>query len=108
MTTKNGALVAFGMRGNVWRSEDAGKTWAQIPIPNKIGINGGHVLDDGSIVLVGNVGMVATSRDDGKSFTVAMSPRGAGLSTVVQSAKGDLIVVGEAGASKLDPKLIGK
>lgn len=106
--TKDGALVAFGMRGNVWRSADQGSTWKKIETTTTIGINGGRVLEDGTVVLVGNTGLVLTSTDNGDSFKISMSPKGMGYATVIPNGKGELVAAGEAGVGVLESKLWGK
>lgn len=108
VVTKDGAILAFGMRGNVWRSTDQGTTWVKIETNTKIGINGGRVLEDGTVVLVGNTGLILTSTDNGGSFKISMAPQGMGYATVVPNGKGELVAAGEAGVSVLAGKLWGK
>jgi photosystem II stability/assembly factor-like uncharacterized protein len=50
----SGALLAFGMRGNVYRSKDQGESWEQMPFDSNSTLNGGSVAADGRVVLAGN------------------------------------------------------
>jgi photosystem II stability/assembly factor-like uncharacterized protein len=97
----DGALVLFGMRGTVFRSNDAGVTWQKIETGTTATFNSGRTLSDGRIILVGNAGLVATSTDSGQSFKIQWSPAGRGFSALVE-AGGGLVVAGEAGVGMLD------
>ena len=68
ITGKPGALVAFGMRGNVYRSRDAGQRWDKVETGIPAGLLGGTVTDEGKIVLVSQGGQVLVSSDDAQSF----------------------------------------
>lgn len=62
-------LLAFGMRGSLYRSTDAGKTWAKVAMSSMAGITGGTALKDGAILLVTQAGGIDVSRDHGKTFS---------------------------------------
>ncbi|MGH8519371.1 MAG: WD40/YVTN/BNR-like repeat-containing protein, partial [Panacagrimonas sp.] len=92
----DGTVLAYGMRGNVWRSADAGATWSQVDVGSTAAINGGRQLDDGRVVLSGNGGLLLISRDDGRTF--ARAAGAAGDLAQVQWLGGDaLLLVGAAG-----------
>jgi hypothetical protein len=59
VAARDGVLLVFGMRGNIFRSADNGATWQNIEIGTTTAFNGGRTLSDGRIVLVGNAGLVA-------------------------------------------------
>ena len=86
---KPGIVIAFGMRGNVYRSIDNGDSWekieAQVSGPGvyvqvrgstesiidksiQSGITGATIIDDGSIILVSQGGDLLLSKNNGKSF----------------------------------------
>jgi photosystem II stability/assembly factor-like uncharacterized protein len=102
LTTKDGALLAFGMRGNIYRSTDVGATWQKADIATTASLMSGKQLSDGRILLVGNAGLLADSHDDGRSFELHWSPLGKGFSALVEVPDG-VILVGEAGVTRLDP-----
>ena len=61
-------LLAFGLRGNAWRSTDGGRRWQQTATGIDTGLTGGTVLDDGRIVLVSQGGQLLLSRDNAGHF----------------------------------------
>lgn len=62
-------MLAFGLRGNVWRSGDGGGTWQRINSGLDSTVTAGTVLDDGRIMLVTSGGTAVVSADGGLSFT---------------------------------------
>jgi len=62
-------LLAFGMRGSLFRSGDQGKTWARIATSSSAGITAGTALPDGSVLLVNQAGGIDLSRDHGQTFS---------------------------------------
>ena len=69
ITGKPGALIAFGMRGNAFRSRDGGAGWQKVETGVPVGLMGATVTGEGKIVLVSQGGHVLVSSDDGASFT---------------------------------------
>lgn len=68
VTGKPGAVIAFGLRGNVFRSTDGGAHWQKIETGVSATLTGGTLTDDGRIVLVSQGGEVLVSGDGGASF----------------------------------------
>lgn len=90
-------VIAFGMRGSVFRSADAGQSWEKVSLGTTVGITGGVASPGGEVVLVTQGGAIAHSRDAGKTFsavkpTMPMSYYGAGLLT-----PGSVALVGAGG-----------
>jgi photosystem II stability/assembly factor-like uncharacterized protein len=71
ITGKPGVVVAFGMRGNAFRSRDGGASWQKIETGVPMGLTAGAVTGDGKIVLVSQAGHVLVSRDGGVTFAMA-------------------------------------
>jgi photosystem II stability/assembly factor-like uncharacterized protein len=69
MAASNQALVATGLRGSAWRSNDAGASWKALASGAASAINGGHFLPDGRLVLVTQHGELLLSADGGESFS---------------------------------------
>jgi photosystem II stability/assembly factor-like uncharacterized protein len=65
---KPGTLVAYGLRGNAFRSHDAGKTWEKSETGITTGITSGTLLPDGRFVLVSQGGQILVSADDARTF----------------------------------------
>jgi photosystem II stability/assembly factor-like uncharacterized protein len=68
IVAKPGLLLAFGLRGNAWRSTDGGHHWQQTPTGVDTGLTGGALLPDGAIALVSAGGQLLVSRDNAASF----------------------------------------
>ncbi len=97
ITGKPGALVAFGMRGNVYRSRDNGALWQKVETGLSVGLVGGAVTEEGEIVLVSQGGHILVSSDDGGSFTqvqIEQAVPAAGVAVLDQST---LALVGPPG-----------
>lgn len=97
-------LLAFGMRGTVFRSEDQGKTWSQVTTPITGAIMDGKILNDGRIVLVTADGGIFFSADQGKTFQPATAVPGAPLAGVVEADAATLNVVGPGGIFDVSDK----
>ena len=97
-----GILLAYGLRGHIFRSEDHGKDWVPLPNEIKVLLTSGLRLKNGVIVLTGQGGNFLVSRDAGRSFE---SWKPADFSTsvadMVETADGAILTVGEAGAVRV-------
>jgi len=102
VVTKEGAVLAFGMRGNVFRTTDLGATWQKLELNTTASLNAGQALADGRILLVGNSGLLVVSNDGGQTLELHWAPSGRGYSAVAE-AGGQIILAGETGITPLDP-----
>ena len=66
---KPAAIVAYGMRGNIFRTTNGGAKWDKVTTTVQHAILGGMLAADGRIILVSQGGHVIVSKDDGKTFT---------------------------------------
>ncbi|MDE2368806.1 MAG: photosystem I reaction center subunit IV [Burkholderiales bacterium] len=103
LATKSGAIVIYGMRGHVCRSEDGGASWTVIDIADERSVMNAQQLADGRIVLVGYAGLLDVSRDDGRSYQRLKGPLRAGIAQVQALADGRLLTVGDRGARTVTP-----
>jgi photosystem II stability/assembly factor-like uncharacterized protein len=94
----DGGVLVFGMRGNIWRSDDDGENWKQIDNPSTSSIQAGRILSDGRVVLVGLEGTVQISKDGGKTFTYAPRDDREAMAALIQTKDGVVHVFGEEGA----------
>lgn len=92
-----GAILAFGMRGNAFVSADLGKTWSKSEIPDNKSLFGGTVTDKGQIILVGASNTVMVSDDAGAHFHRASEVDRWGLATVVPLPDGTALVGSDGG-----------
>ncbi|MBI5485576.1 MAG: glycosyl hydrolase [Deltaproteobacteria bacterium] len=68
ITGKAGAVVAFGLRGNVFRSSNGAGVWQKVETGVQAGLTAATITGDGKIVLVSQNGDVLVSSDNGASF----------------------------------------
>ena len=79
------------MRGNAWRTPDAGKTWQRIDLGTYTGsLQGAAEMPDG-VVLAGADGLIATSRDGGITFEVKPLASRITIAALLRTALGWII-----------------
>ena len=98
MVAESGSLLAFGMRGTVYRSPDEGATWQKVPMNTGAGITAGAALPDGRIALVDQGGNTHVSRDGARTFLATRLNRPVPYYGVAPGRNGTLILAGAAGA----------
>jgi photosystem II stability/assembly factor-like uncharacterized protein len=99
MVAHGSRLVAFGMRGTVYTSDDKGNRWAQVPTPRNAGLTTGLLLRDGTIVLGDQSGALLQSTDGGRSFDAVSTKAGAPVFSLAEAGDGSLISVGARGVA---------
>jgi photosystem II stability/assembly factor-like uncharacterized protein len=97
------SLLAFGLRGHLYRSADEGRSWQAIDTGTVAMLTGATRLDGDAVAIVGLSGVVLLSRDGGHSFMLLQQADRAGLSASVVAGDGRLAVVGEDGAKVIAP-----
>lgn len=101
VTGRAGAVLAYGLRGNVYRSADKGARWRKVETGLQVGLTGADVAEDGRIVLVSQAGHVIESRDDGASFAPRAQQRPTPASAVLAERNGSLVIGGARGLRQL-------
>lgn len=95
-------VLAFGMRGHIFRSLDGGASWQASRSESTTFLMGGAVADDGAIVLAGLGATLLVSRDQGASFTPLQPPGGKGYAALLALGRTEpLLVVGEGGVRQV-------
>jgi photosystem II stability/assembly factor-like uncharacterized protein len=95
---KSAALV-FGLRGNVFRSDDGGKTWTKVDAGLAAAIVGGTRTAQGATLLADAGGRVASTADGGKTFTNITLKQTMPLAGVTDAGEGRLGLVGPRGVA---------
>ena len=99
--TSNGkSLIAFGMRGSVFRSTDEGVNWARIPVDTQAGITAGVFLPSGHLLLTNLAGEVDLSMDEGRTFSRVQLKQSMPLFGLVAGVDGNLTLVGASGVQR--------
>lgn len=101
ISSKNGDLIAAGLRSTAFRSSDKGQNWDHLELPTSASIVGSTRLQDGRIVLVSQAGDVLLSNDDGVSFNKVEVDKPFPFSDVKEGRPGELILVGSGGVTTL-------
>ena len=99
LVTKPSFVLIYGLRGNAFRSRDAGKSWQKLETGLNGGITSGSFLDDGRLILADNTGAIVLSTDEGDHFSSATISKPMVLSGITALTKNQVLVVGEGGVS---------
>ncbi|RZI39936.1 glycosyl hydrolase [Herbaspirillum sp. HC18] len=92
ITGGDAAVVAFGLRGNVYRSADGGKQWQKIETGLQEGIVGASSCGGSRLVLISQSGRMLASDDTGEHFR-PVKLKQPGPASAVLCAPGDLAVI---------------
>lgn len=101
LATDAQGLLAFGLRGKTYLSEDHGDSWRVVPNSLPMTLTAGARLADGSLMLVDESGRTLLSRDHGHSFVASTLAKPAYLTGLTSSATGQVIVASSHGLARL-------
>jgi len=68
LAAHSGTVLAYGLRGNAWRSADRGASWEKVDTGTAVAFSAATELPGGALALLSQGGEVLVSRDDGRSF----------------------------------------
>ncbi len=92
-------LLAFGLRGVVYRSGDRGATWEALKLPVEATVTAGSVSRDSSgFVLVNSAGLLLLGDAQARAFRVVQPSNAMRYTGVVLASQGAAIVTGLGGA----------
>jgi photosystem II stability/assembly factor-like uncharacterized protein len=94
-------LLAYGLRGRIYRSEDNGDTWQLVPVGPRVLLATAVRLRGGAIVLAGQARAFLVSRDDGHSFAAWATAMTTPVAELVEAPDGRLLALGESGVTPL-------
>ncbi|HEX5393038.1 MAG TPA: YCF48-related protein, partial [Rhodocyclaceae bacterium] len=95
-------LVVYGLRGNVYRSEDGGSHWDKVDLGLPVTVTTGLRLNNGNLLLADETGRVLQSRDGGRSFKPVVVPKPSYFSSLAATADGGLALSCARGMARLD------
>jgi len=90
-------LIAYGLRGNAFRSVDRGESWARIDTGVPVSLSAGIDLGAQGLVLVSQTSDVLLSRDGGITFRRIPSTEPTPATAVVANSRGELVIGGLRG-----------
>jgi photosystem II stability/assembly factor-like uncharacterized protein len=95
-------LLTYGLRGHLYLSENAGRSWQPLMSGTEAILNDAITLRDGRIVIVGLSGTVLVSLDAGTHFINHSQSDRPGLARVIETTDGALVLLGSHGARRFD------
>ena len=96
------AVVAFGLRGNVYRSDDAGLTWAKADAGLAATIVGATRLADGALLLADAGGRLSSTSDGGRTFRKVVLKQTIPVTGLAGIDDARLVLVGPRGVTVAD------
>ena len=90
--------VVFGLRGNVYGSDDGGTTWEKIDAGLPASVVAAARLRDGGLLVADAGGRIAASADGGHTFAPLALEKSAPLFGLADAGDGRLALVGPRGA----------
>lgn len=94
-------LLAYGLRGRIYRSDDDGRTWQLVPTHQRGLLATAARTKTGSIVFAGQSRALLASADHGASVTEWSAPLTTAVAELVPLPDGSVLALGEAGATVL-------
>jgi photosystem II stability/assembly factor-like uncharacterized protein len=95
------AVLAHGLRGNVVRSSDGGRSWQSVPTGIGVGLTASTIDARGRIVIVSQAGHVLVSADDGANFAAVNVERPIPAAAVARAGASALALAGPRGVTTL-------
>ncbi|WP_051952841.1 WD40/YVTN/BNR-like repeat-containing protein [Xenophilus azovorans] len=84
--------LVYGLRGNVFRTSDAGSTWTKLANAEATSVTHGQLLSDGRVVLIDQAGRVLVESVSGSGLTALGKDDLPSLNAVVQAPDGSLVM----------------
>jgi len=97
------AVLTFGLKGNLFRSADAGASWQKMDSQLRSTIVAGATLGPGVVVIADNTGRLAMSKDGGLTFAPVDMPKTIPLTDIINAGDGKLGLTGPFGALIVTP-----
>jgi photosystem II stability/assembly factor-like uncharacterized protein len=103
LAARSGTLVAYGLRGNAFRSADKGVSWEKLETGVPVSISAALELDGGALALLSQTGELLLSRDDGRSVTKAPPAAGPMPATGLAAADAGQLVLASLRGMRRQP-----
>ncbi|MNF54314.1 Ycf48-like protein precursor [compost metagenome] len=98
---KPGELLAYGLRGHVFRSTDGGQSWSQVDTGLPVSITAATLDEAGRFWLFSQAGHNLLGQDGGSRFKVVPRENLAPVTGAATDSAGSLVLVGERGVRAL-------
>jgi photosystem II stability/assembly factor-like uncharacterized protein len=97
------AVLTYGIKGKLFRTADAGKTWTPVDSKLRQTIVAGVTLAPGAVMLADQSGHLSMSKDGGNTFDPVQLPKAIPLTGVINAGDGKLGLTGPFGAMIVTP-----
>lgn len=97
ITGDENALLAFGLRGTVYASSDAGNSWSRVPTPSESTITAGSVYGNSRFVLANNSGQFLITNGQRSKFDLVSPSNYMRFTSLVLSDDGSIVTTGLSG-----------
>jgi photosystem II stability/assembly factor-like uncharacterized protein len=97
------AVFVFGLKGNLFRSDDGGKAWTKVDSQLPATIVSGMRTEKGALVIVDQGGRIALSADGGKSFNRVKLPKSIPTMGLTDAGGGKMAFATPVGVLVVDP-----
>jgi photosystem II stability/assembly factor-like uncharacterized protein len=99
---ENYELLAYGLRGNLFRSVDRGETWESLDSGTSVTLMSGALLGNGTVLLGGHGGTILIRYPGEQSFSVVKNPNREAITAMVQLGDGHVLIAGLGGIRETD------
>ncbi|BAN48143.1 YCF48-related protein [Metapseudomonas resinovorans] len=103
ISVQPGLVLAYGLRGNAYRSNDQGASWSQVKTGLNSAITASASDGQGHLYLFGQTGQALASTDQGASFKPLDIGQPVPVYGALASMDGGLLLVGPRGVSQRTP-----
>jgi photosystem II stability/assembly factor-like uncharacterized protein len=93
------AVLVFGLRGNVYRSEDGGRTWSKVDTGLAASVVSATRTARGTVLLADVAGRMAGSTDEGRTFAAMTLKRPMPLTSIADVGDGKVALAGPRGVA---------
>jgi len=93
------SALLFGLRGNVYGSNDGGATWSKVDAGLAASVVAATRSADGAVLLADAGGRVSSSTDGGRTFTKVTLKQSVPVTGLVEIGEARLVLVGPRGAT---------
>lgn len=97
------SVLVFGLRGNLFRSDDGGKSWTKVDSQLPATIVSGVRTEKGALVIADQGGRIALSTDGGKSFNRVKLAKAIPVFGLTDAGAGKLAFATPVGVLVVDP-----
>jgi photosystem II stability/assembly factor-like uncharacterized protein len=95
-------VLAFGLRGNVYRSDDAGRTWVKVDAGLSASVVAAARGSSDAVLLADAGGRIVATEDGGRTFTKVTMKQPMPLAGFADAGSGRLAIVGPRGVAISD------